>query len=211
VLPVAVVSLGLVLLPLWTVQSVEIRGSEVVPRAVEESLHGLVGHLVPVLDLGWVHGVVAAWPEAAEVRVQLDLPGTVVVEIFPQSCRGSVKVGAGWHAVTANGQLAGAISGPRPPELVGFHRPADRRLAFAVARRLVDGCGGEVGSVRQVTPSDYVVELQFAGNQRVTTVHVTPEGTEAEGVWCGLVRVDGAQFEWADLRWAHRLVLREAA
>ena len=45
------------------------------------------------LELEWLHQVAAAWPAASEVRVHLELPGTVVVEIYPESIRGSVPVG----------------------------------------------------------------------------------------------------------------------
>ena len=83
----------------------------VVPEAVTASLDSLVGHLIPPLELEWLHQVAASWPVASEVRVHLELPGTVVVEIFPETARGSVPVGSGWHAVTADGRLAGALDG----------------------------------------------------------------------------------------------------
>jgi hypothetical protein len=205
------VTLSLFALPWWTVRSVEIRGGEVLPGAVTTSLEGVVGHLVPLLDLDWLHRVAATWPAASEVRVRLELPGTVIVEIFPEPSRGSVAVGNGWHAVAADGRLAGAVDGPRAPRLAGFSRPADRRVAFAVARRLVQECGGEVLAVRLVTPDDYRVDLGFETADRVATLHVTRDGTEAERVWCRLVRQERAVVVWADLRWPHRLVMREAA
>ena len=209
--PVVVVTLGLLLAPLWKVQSVEVRGGDVVPDSVTASLEGLVGHMVPILELDWLHQVAATWPAASEVRVQLDLPGTIVVEIFPEIPRGSVPVGAGWHAVAMDGRLAGPLDGPKPPELVGFRRPSDRRLAFSVARRLADASGGEVVGVKQVTPADYVVGLWFDDGDRLTTVHVVPEGTAAEAAWCRTVMDGGVMVEWADLRWPHRMVLRASA
>ncbi len=154
-LPAVVLILGVLLLPLWKVKSVEVRGGDVVPESVTVSLEGLVGHMVPMLELGWLHQVAAAWPAASEVRVRLELPGTVVVEIFPESLRGSVALGSGWHAVAADGRLAGALDEPFRPQLVGFQRPADRRLAFAVARRLAAASGGEVVAVEHITPADY--------------------------------------------------------
>jgi hypothetical protein len=208
-LPAVIVIGGLLLLPLWTVQSVEIRGGDVVPESVTASLEGLVGHLVPLLELEWLHQVAAAWPAASEVRVHLELPGTVVVEIFPESARGSVPVGNRWHAVTADGQLAGTLSEPFLPELVGFRRPPDRRLAFAVARRVGEASGGEVMSVELVTPADYCVNLRFDNQDDIAAIHVIPEGTPAETAWCELVMHEGLTVEWADLRWPHRLVMRE--
>ncbi|MCU0302623.1 MAG: hypothetical protein MUC56_00975 [Thermoanaerobaculales bacterium] len=210
-LSLAAVAVGLIVLPLWTVTSVEVHGGDVVPPAVTTSLEEQVGHLVPLLDLGWLHQVAATWPAASEVRVRLDLPGTVVVEVFATPDRGSMRIGGGWHAVAGDGRLIGAIDRPRLPELVGFRRPADRREAFAVARRIAECSGGEVLAVRSVTPTDFRVDVAFGGPQNLTTVHVTGQGTEAERAWCEVVRQGGTTVEWADARWPNRLVLREAA
>jgi hypothetical protein len=210
VVPVSVGVVALFVLPMWTVQSVEIRGRDVVPEAAATSLESLVGHVVPLLELDWLHDVAATWPSAADVQVHLELPGTVVVEIYPEAARGSVAVGSGWHAVAADGRLAGAVHRPGAPELVGFHRPSDRRMAFSVARRLAEASGGEVLLVEQVTPDDYRVEMRFDAPERMSAVHVTPDGTFAERTWCDLVRSERIAVEWADLRWPHRLVLREA-
>jgi hypothetical protein len=207
----AVVVAGLLLLPMWTVLSVEVQGGGVVPPAVTTSLEGLVGHLVPLLDLDWLHQVAATWPAASEVRVRLELPGTVVVEVFPATDRGSTRIGGGWHAVASDGRLVGAIGGPRLPELDGFRQPAERRDAFAVARRIGECSGGEVLAVRSVTPTDFKVEVALDGQQNLTTVHVTAQPTDAERAWCEVVRQGGTTVEWADARWPNRLVLREAA
>lgn len=207
---IAAVSLLLVA-PLWTVESVEIRGAEVVPDAVSRSFEGLAGHMVPLLELDWLHQLAAVWPQASEVRVSLDLPGTLVVEIYPETARGSVTVGGGWHAVAADGGLAGSIEVPQAPRLTGFHRPADRREAFMVARRLAEASGGEVLTVQLVTPADYRVEIRLNHGDQVTTLHVMPDGTEAEEQWCERVKMRNESMEWADLRWPHRMVLRGAA
>lgn len=210
VLPVVVAVGALFVLPMWTVRSVEIRGRDVVPEAVTASLESLVGHMVPLLDLDWLHDVAAAWPSASDVQVHLELPGTVVVEIYPEAARGSVAVGRGWHAVAADGRLAGAVRQPAAPELIGFRRPSDRRMAFSVARRLAEASGGDVLLVEQVTPDDYRVEMRFEEPERMAAVHVTPDGTVAERAWCDLVKSERSAVEWADLRWPYRLVLREA-
>lgn len=209
VLPAALLVGSLMLLPLWTVQSVEVHGGDVVPASVTDSLEDLVGHMVPLLELEWLRQVAGAWPAATEVRVHLTLPGTVVVEVFPEPTRGSVAVGSSWHAVAADGRLAGALSEPSSPQLVGFRRPSDRRLAFTVARRLANASGGEVMDVEQVTPVDYRVGLRFDHQGHTAAVHVIPEGTPAEEVWCGLVMNESLMVAWADLRWQHRLVMRE--
>lgn len=207
-LPLLVLAAGLLAVPSWTVRSVEVRGAELVPAAVDESLHGLTGHLVPTLDLGWLHRVAESWPAAHEVRVRLELPGTVVVEIFPEPVRGSAPVGGGWHSVAADGRLAGPLDGPETPRLLGFQRPADRRRGFAVARRLERACGAEIIELEQVTPSDYRVDLRLTAGDRAASVHVLPDGTEAEAAWCGMVTEGGVAAVWADLRWPHRMVVR---
>lgn len=209
ILPMIVVVILLLLLPLWTVRSVEIHGAEVVPESVTASFEGLVGHLIPALELEWLHQVAAVWPAASEVRVHLELPGTVVVEVFPESARGSAAVGSGWHAVAADGRLTGRLDVARAPELVGFRRPSDRQLAFSVARRLADGSGGTVMTVEHVTPADYRVGLRFGQSGHTMAVHVTPEGTTAEKAWCELIDNDPTPIVWADLRWPYRMVLRE--
>ena len=210
-LAAAVLTLGLLAAPLWQVQSVEIHGADVVPDSVTASLEGLVGHMVPIIGLDWLRQIAATWPAASEVRVHLELPGTIVVEIFREPPRGSVPVGTGWHAVAMDGRLSGSLGEPLQPELVGFRRASDRRLAFSVARRIAEASGGEVMAVHQVTPSDYVVGLWFEEPDRLTTIHVIPEGTAAEAAWCGQVLGGGVTVEWADLRWQHRMVLRVGA
>jgi len=130
--------------------------------------------------------------------------GEIEIQIFWSNALGSAK-----ENLTLLG--AGAIDGPDTPILMGFRRPSDRREAFSVARRLAEASGGEVVAVNLVTPVDYRVELEFATPGRRTTVHVTPEGTEAERAWCEQVNHENENIEWADLRWAHRLVFRGAA
>jgi hypothetical protein len=203
------VALMLLLASGWEIQTVEVIGADVVPASVLDSFHGLVGHAVPFLDLEWARRLAATWPAAGEIQLRLELPGTLIVEIFPEAVRGSVAMGRGWHAVAADGRLAGHLDGPVSPRLVDFRRPTDRRLAFAVACRVAGESGGQVVEVRQVTPDDYRVELQLGDDRRVVVAHVDPQGTDAERAWCQLVATDGAVIEWADLRWPHRLVLRE--
>lgn len=210
-LPALAAALVLVLMPTWKVQSVVVSGADVVPESVSDSLEGLAGHCVWLLDLEWSRMVAATWPAADEVRVRLDLPGTLVVEIIPEPVRGSVAVGAGWHAVAADGRLAGTVDEPRTPRLEGFRRPSDRRAAFGVARRLSEASGGDVVEIRQVTPADFRVGMHFTDADRVAVVHVSPTGTAAERAWCELVRGDRNAAEWADLRWPHRMVLRAGA
>jgi hypothetical protein len=99
------------------------------------------------------------------------------------------------------------VATPPVPRLKGFSRPADRRSAFAVARRLTESSGATVEEIRKVTPGDYGVQLRFDGSDRVVRVHVAPDGTEAERVWCRAARDRGPNAGWADLRWPHRMVL----
>ncbi len=208
--PATLVAVTLVLLPLWTVQRVEVSGTEVVPPEVTTSLKSLVGHSVLLLDLDWVRRLAAGWPAAGAVQVRLDLPGSLVVEIFPQSVLGSMQIGAGWHGVAADGRLTGPVPTPVGPRLVGFRRPADRRAAFAVARRLTDATGAGVAEIRQVTPADYRLTLSFDGAGRAVALHVSPEATAAERAWCRSTRDHGPVSDWADLRWQNRMVVRGA-
>ncbi len=203
--------LVLVLLPLWSVHSVEVTGAEVVPPQVLTSLEALSGHSMLLLDLDWVRMVAATWPAAGEVRVRLELPGTIVMEVFPETARGSVRIGAGWHAVASDGRIAGALSAPVAPQLKGFRRPAERRLAFVVARRLADASGGAVEQIRLVTPEDFRLDLRFEGLADPVVLHVVPGGTEAERSWCRAAAKHGPNCGWADLRWPRRMVVRGLA
>ncbi len=78
--PVIVGVAVMLVLPLWTVTTVEVRGGDTVPESVKASLEGLVGHMVPLLDLEWLHAVAGDWPAASEVRVNLDLPGQLLCQ-----------------------------------------------------------------------------------------------------------------------------------
>ncbi|HSN54888.1 MAG TPA: hypothetical protein VLT32_09455 [Candidatus Sulfomarinibacteraceae bacterium] len=193
----------------WQIASVEITGADAVPGSVAASFEDLVGHAVLLLDLDWARRLAATWPAAGEVRVRLELPGTLVVEIAPQAARGSAPVGRGWHAVAADGGLAGPLDGPVSPRLEGFRRAGDRRLAFGVVRRLAEGAGAEVVEIRQVTPLDYQVALRDGSGDLMTVVHVAPEATDSERAWYRMVAEGSPRHDWADLRWPNRLVLRE--
>jgi hypothetical protein len=208
ILPVLGVMVVLIVLPRWTVRSVEVVGSDVVPESVSSALDDLVGHCVWLLDLEWAKQLAGGWPSAADVQVRLDLPGTLEVDIDPEPIRGSVAVGRGWHAVASDGRLAGSVTAPVEPRLEGLQRSSDRRVAFGVARRLTAASGGSVTRIRQVTPADYRVAIRFDELDHEAVVHVSPAGTEAERVWCELVNSDRLAAGWADLRWDHRMVLR---
>jgi hypothetical protein len=206
--PVLVLIAVLLAIPLWSVTRVEVVGGEYVPRAAVVSLGELVGHSVLTLDLDWPRQVAENWPSTAEVRVRLDLPGTLVVEIFPETIRGSMAVGGSWHAVGPDGRLAGALSEPTAPLLEGFRRPSDRRQAFATARRLSRVCGGTVSRIRKITPADFRVDLSFGEERAPLVVHVNPAGSDAEELWCAGMASREEAVGWADLRWDHRVVIR---
>jgi len=206
--PATLLAVTLVMLPMWTVQRVEVTGTEVVPPEVTTSLTSLVGHSVLLLDLDWVRQLAAGSPSVGEAQVRLDLPGSLVIGISPQAAQGSMQIGSGWHAVAPDGRLAGPVPAPIGPRLVGFRRSADRRAAFAVARRLTDATGAGVDEIRQVTPADYRLVLSFDGVDRAVTLHVGPEATTAERTWCRTTKDHGPASDWADLRWSNRMVLR---
>ena len=92
-----------------------------------------------------------------------------------------------------------------------IHHIGACRLSVKLARRIAEASGGDVLAVHQITPADYSVDLWFDDPERMTTIHVIPEGTVAEAAWCELVMNGEVMVDWADLRWPHRMVLRGAA
>jgi len=194
-------------MPLWEVRSVELEVCKELPTAVGQSLSDLVGSPQLFLDLGWVRGMVEAWPGVAGVDVQLELPGTLRVVARPAAVRGSFRVGGGWHGVTTDGRPAGPLAAPIEPRFEGF-TGSDLELALAVALRLEQATGATVTEVRYVLPDDLEATLRPAGDAPEVRVHVGPDPTPAEHFWCAAV-ASGRAPSWADVRWTNRLVVAE--
>ena len=199
----------LLLLPLWRVQTVDVTGCPGLPAAVEESLHQLEGVSPLTIDLDRVREQVEMWPGVAAVEVHLELPGTLRVTAQQATARASVRIGHGWHGVDDAGSLTGALDHSVAPILEDFrHRTEDLRRGLEVAERMSRATGGDVRSVRQITPSDLEIGLVIAG--AATIVHVKPEATAGERIWCERAASGQLAWRWADLRWDSRMVLGQA-
>ncbi|MFV2071701.1 MAG: cell division protein FtsQ/DivIB [Thermoanaerobaculales bacterium] len=195
-------------LPMWRVGEVRVEGCPKLPAVAVRSLNELVGQPALALDLEGIRDSVELWPVVGDVDVRFQLPGTLLVRVAAAEVLGSVRVGRGWHGVCVDGGLAGALTGPRSPVLEGFDGgAADRRQGLDVALRLAAACRRRVIEVERVTPTDLRVLLAAEDGGRTLTVHVRPEGTDAEGVWCSALAGGTVDGVWADLRWSDRMVL----
>lgn len=203
----SVVPMMLFALPLWRVGEVRVDGCSKLPAAAVDSLYSMVGQPALGLDLEKIRDSVKVWPGIGEVRVELELPGTVSVRAEEELVLGSVRVGRGWHGVGADGSLTGALELPLGPVLEGFLGAGDRCSGLAAARRLERSTGARVVEVRRIMPTDYRVSLVPAGEQDRTVVHVRPQGSMAEAAWCMAFAGGAVEHRWADLRWSDRMVI----
>ncbi len=196
------------LAPWWQVRAVELASCPGLPPSVAASLQGLVGGFPLSVDPQWVRRQVEVWPVVAAVDVRLQLPGTLLVTATPVDPEGSVPRGRRWQAVAGDGGLAGPLTVPLQPVLVGFPtEPTDLRRGLAVARRLQAASGGTVHTVRRVTPTDLEVRLRPPGLDHAVVVRVRPEVTAGERLWCATAAGGSAIPPWADLRWDDRMVI----
>ena len=202
-----VVPFMLLALPRWQVTEVRVEGCPKLPPASIHSLHELVGQPTMGLDLEAVRDRVEIWPGVGEVEVELELPGTVRVRAEASVIRGSLRVGRSWHGVAADGTLTGLMEVALPPVLSGFMSDDERCKGLAVARRLEDTTGGQVREIRRVTPSDYRLQLWPPGGGPEIVIHVLPQGTSVESIWCAGLSDGSLTQRWVDLRWADRIVL----
>ena len=205
---VTVIPALVLVLPMWRVGEVRVDGCPELPSVAVRSLQELVGQPALALDLEAIRDRVELWPAVGEVDVQFQLPVTLRVRVAAAEVLGSVRVGHGWHGVCVDGGLAGALAGPRSPVLENFDGgDADRRQGLEVALRLAAACQRRVIEVKRVTPADLRVLLEPEGGGRTLTVHVRPQGTDAERAWCSALAGGSIDGVWADLRWSDRMVL----
>ncbi len=206
--PVALVA-GLAVLPLWRIDSVEVRPCRGVPNQVVEALGDLEGEPVWAVDLDDVRRRLEVWPAVAGVEVRLELPDRLLVRMRPHRIAGSARVGRGWHGVTLDGGWAGPLPGPVAPIVEGRADGVDdRRRALTVARRLETATGRAVLEARAITPSDLEVHLAATAHDPLGLVaRVAPRETAAERWWSGLVASGQTPSRWVDLRWDDRLVV----
>ncbi len=192
----------------WRLQAVSVRTCPGLPAAVAEDLVDLRGQWVPTVDLQWVRRQAEQWPGIADVDVELQLPGTLVVRAAEEEYCGSIPVGTGWRAVSCDGRPGRRLQGPSPPILEGFGADEVRlRRGLAVGRRFAGGHRGSVLSVREVTPLDLEVRLRSQpGAGDPVTVRVLPGGSPTEAWWLEK-RTEGRAPLWADLRFDDRVVV----
>lgn len=202
-----VVPVMLLSLPQWRVQEVRVDGCSKLPASEIRSLEELAGAPALDVDLQAIRDRVGVWPGIGEVKVELELPATIIVSAVEEPALGSVRIGRSWHGVGRDGQLTGVVGIALPPVLKGFDTVAARSMALTAARRVESASSSEVLSVQRVTPADYRMELARGTDAEATVIHVRPSATVAELAWCAAV-ADGRDAQrWADLRWDDRMVV----
>lgn len=207
-LALALAPMALALLPLWRVQAVDVSGCADVPAVVRDSLEDLEGRPAVTVSPQWVRRQLEMWPEVATVEVRLELPSTLKVSAKRTVPHGSAAIGRGWYAITELGAVGGRLDGPIFPVIEDIScSPLEMRRALAVSRRIQEATGGQVESVRLVTPSAYEVRLRPAHEERQVIMHVGPDATDAERYWAARVAAGDAPANWVDLRWDDRVVL----
>ena len=200
-----VLLIPLLLLPLvvWRIHTVEVVPCPGIPESCCTSLRQLEGTWPCALPMGWIRSRIETWPGVAGVRIRLDLLATLQIVARGTPVAGSVRVGGGWHAVGSDGRLGRRLDAPHLPIIEGFaHRQGDLRRALAAARRLREASGWTPSLVRRVLPGDLEITLALPTEAPVAaTVHVGPDGSRAERVWCERAQRDPRSTpRWADLR-----------
>ena len=207
-LAIALVPMALVLVPMWRVQAVDVSGCADVPAVVRTSIKELEGRPTVMVSPQWVRRQLEVWPEVATVEVRLELPSTLKVSAERTFPHGSVAIGRGWYAVTELGAVGGRLDGPVFPVMEDIScRAQEMRRALAVSRRIAEATGGQVESIRLVTPTAYEVRVRPPQEKRLVILHVGPYATDAERYWAARVAAGDAPADWADLRWDDRVVL----
>lgn len=202
-----IVPVMLLALPQWRVTEVEIDACPMLPACAVESVSGLVGRPAFAIDLEEIRDRMKIWPGIGGVQVEFELPGTISIRAEAAETCGSVRVGRSWHGVDVDGGLTGAVAEAVPPLLEGFVGEVDRRHGLAAAVRLQEAAGGEVQSVRRVTPTDYRVLFVPHGGHEAAVVFVRPQATAAEKAWCAAVATGSVTHPWVDLRNSDRMVV----
>jgi hypothetical protein len=201
-----IVPVMLLALPQWRVTEVEIDPCPMLPASAVESMHELVGQPAFAVDLEEIRDRMKIWPGVGGVQVEFELPGRISIHAEAAETCGSVRVGRSWHGVNADGGLTGTVAVAVPPLLEGFVGDVDRSHGLAVAVRLEEAAGGEVRSVRRVTPTDYRVLFVPHEGHEATVVFVRPQATVAEKAWCAAVATHSVTHPWVDLRHSDRMV-----
>ena len=167
----------LLLLPRWTVRSVRIDGSP--PPALGASLASLKGEPLFWLDLGWVRRQVGSWPGLESVEVRRELDGTLRIRWTECRVAGTLRTGAGWHALCASGTPGPRLEEPVAPvveaptgDTVTLH------AILGAVHRLEKHGAGRVERVRLVLPGE--IEAWSTAGGRTVRVLATVTGAASE-------------------------------
>jgi hypothetical protein len=199
----------LLVLPRWRVEEVRMDDLPRLPAVTVDYLRELVGQPAFGLDLEAIRDRVDVWPGVGEVRVEFELPATIVVRAGDVHPRGCVSIGRNWHGIDGDGRFVGVVEAPVPPVLEGFVGDKDRGRGLTSARRIERATGGRVIGIRRITPADYrLVLVPVAGDDDIV-VHVRPQGTRSEATWCAALAAGSVSQTWADVRRPDRMVLGE--
>ncbi|MCD4747757.1 MAG: hypothetical protein K8R59_00155 [Thermoanaerobaculales bacterium] len=193
----------------WRVDAVLVESCSAIPASATADFNIMQGRWVPAVDLDWVRRQAERWPGVATVDVKLQLPGTLRVLAGPEDICGTLRVGAGWRAVSCDGTMGRRLEKPQKPVLEGFESAHQEvRRALAVGRRLAQGGEAEVLGISRLTPTDYEVRLiAKEGSDQVFTVRVYPTARPTEEWWFS-ARAAGTAPAWADLRHPNRVISR---
>lgn len=202
-----VVPVMLLALPQWRVAEVKVDGCPKLPASAVDSMYQLVGQPAFAVDLEEIKERVEIWPGVGGVRVEFELPGTIMIRAEAAETCGSVRVGRSWHGVNVDGELTGVVAAAVPPLLEGFAGDVDRGQGLAAALRLEEAAGGRVQSVFRVTPTDFRVLFVPPDRREAAVVFVRAQATVAEKAWCAAVASGSETHPWVDLRYSDRMVV----
>ena len=191
---------------LWRVREVRLVGGEVLPPAARAEVAALVGRPLLLVDPDAVRSRLERYSGVARVGVRWGMDGTVAVTVERARAAGSIRVGRGWHGVTAAGRPCGRLERPRPPVLEGAATAAARREALAAAARVTRLGLGRVTAVCRLLPGVVAAYLEGGGE-----VRLADEPTRSER-WLGRRGAGAvAGAELVDLTRDDRIVVRRGA
>ena len=203
------ISLAFLALFKWRISEVRIESCPALPACVAENLEAMRGSWVPALDLGKMQHLIDCWPGVGDCDISLQLPGTLLVRASAAPVAASIPTGHGWHALSPDGEIGRCLGRAVFPVLENFPPDAaELRRGLAAGKRVADGVGGKILSLRWISPDDLELRLEKGKRGRKLVLHVLPEGGPAENWFYRHLR-DQENTMWADLRQADRIVVRE--
>jgi len=191
----------------WRVSEVRIESCPALPACVAANLKAMRGAWVPALDLEEMQHLIDCWPGVGDCDISLQLPGTLLVRASAAPVAASIRTGCRWHALSPDGEIGRCLDQAVFPVLENFPPdPSELHRGLKAGKRVADGIGGKILSLRWVGPDD--LELRIGVHDREIVLHVLPEGGPAER-WFYQHLKDQENTMWADLRQADRIVVRE--